>query len=100
MRDEQTGSYWQQISGRAVSGPLSGRTLRLIASDELGLALWKSEQPAGTVLKDVPGYVHGYAAKNWAVKMKKTPTGLSYPEHGFGPRELMLGARAFGEARA
>jgi hypothetical protein len=100
MRDEQTGTYWQQISGRAISGPLSGKALKLVASDELGLSLWRSEQPGGTVLKDVPAYVPSYAAKNWDVKMKKTPTVLSYPEHGFGPRELMLGARAFGEARA
>jgi hypothetical protein len=100
MRDEQTGSYWQQISGRAISGPLAGKALKLIASDELSLALWRSEQPAGTILKDVAEYVPGYAAKNWEVRMKKMPVVLSYPEHGFGPRELMLGTKAFGEARA
>ena len=45
MRDEETGTYWQQITGAAVSGPLAGRVLKLIPSDELTFALWKTEQP-------------------------------------------------------
>ena len=48
MRDEETGTYWQQINGAAVSGPLAGRVLKLIPSDELTFALWKTEQPHGT----------------------------------------------------
>jgi hypothetical protein len=42
MRDEETGTYWQQISGAAVSGPLRGSQLPLIHSDELTLGLWKA----------------------------------------------------------
>ena len=57
MRDEQTGTYWQQISGRGISGPLAGQSLRLIPSDELTFKLWKSEQPDGIVLKDIPNLV-------------------------------------------
>jgi len=45
MRDAETGTYWQQISGRAVSGPLAGKQLTLIPSDELTLALWKPSSP-------------------------------------------------------
>ena len=67
MRDEQTGTYWQQISGAAVSGPLAGRTLKLIPSDELTYTLWKSEEPGGTVLKDVPKYASEYSPKDWDV---------------------------------
>ena len=47
MRDEQTGSFWQQITGRAISGPLAGTSLRLVPSDELTFALWKSERRDG-----------------------------------------------------
>ena len=57
MRDEETGTYWQQISGAAISGPLKGSQLTLVHSDELTLATWKSEQPEGTVLDDVPTLV-------------------------------------------
>lgn len=100
MRDEETGSYWQQISGRAISGPLAGSALRLIHSDELTLALWKAEQPHGTVLKDVAAYRSEYAPEDWDMRMKKMPTVLNYAETGLAPRDLMLGIHAGGGARA
>jgi hypothetical protein len=100
MRDEETGTYWQQISGAAVSGPLKGRQLTLVHSDELTLATWKSEQPRGTVLDDVPKYMSDYAKRDWDVEMKREPTVLSFPEHGLTARDLMLGIRAFGASRA
>jgi hypothetical protein len=100
MRDEETGTYWQQIDGVAVSGPLAGRELKLIPSDELTFALWKTEQPRGSVLKDVPTYAKQYSAKDWDVRMKKAPTVLSYAQPGLAPRDLMLGIQAFGASRA
>ena len=100
MRDEETGTYWQQISGAAVSGPLKGRQLTLVHCDELTLATWKSEQPRGTVLDDVPKYTSDYAKRDWDVEMKREPTVLSFPEHGLTARDLMLGIQAFGASRA
>ena len=100
MRDEETGTYWQQISGAAVSGPLKGRQLTLVHSDELTLATWKSEQPRGTVLDDVPRYKSDYAERDWDVQMKREPTVLNFREHGLAARDLMLGIQAFGASRA
>jgi hypothetical protein len=100
MRDEETGTYWQQISGAAVSGPLKGRNLVLVSSDELTFALWKSEQPNGTLVKDVAAFTSQYAPMDWDVRMQKAPTVLSYAEPGLTPRTLILGIRAFGAARA
>ena len=100
MRDEQTGTYWQQISGAAVSGPLAGKHLTLVPSDELTWALWKTEKPDGTVLNDLVEYVHGYARKDWDVRMAKAPTVLTYPEDGMKQRDVMLGIQAFGVSRA
>jgi hypothetical protein len=100
MRDEETGTYWQQISGTAISGPLKGRQLTLVHSDELTLAAWKAEQPDGTVLDDVPQYVSDYAKRDWDVRMKRAPTVLSFAEHGLAARDLMLGIQAYGASRA
>jgi hypothetical protein len=100
MRDEETGTYWQQISGAAIAGPLAGRRLEFVSSDELTFALWRAEQPQGSVLNDVGAYARYYARKDWDVRMKKTPTVLSYAEPGLAPRDLMLGIRAFGTSRA
>lgn len=100
MRDEQTGTYWQQITGLAVSGPLKGRRLTLVAADELTFATWKSEQPDGTVLNDVPAYVSEYAAKDWDVDMAKARTVISYAQPGIKARDLMLGVHNSEAARA
>ena len=100
MRDEETGSYWQQISGAAISGPLKGRRLTLILSDELTLATWKAEQPQGTVLDDVPEFISDYAKRDWDVRMKRAPTVLDFHEHALTARDLMLGISAYGASRA
>jgi hypothetical protein len=100
MRDEQTGTYWQQITGLAVAGPLRGKRLTLVAADELSFSLWKKEQPAGTVLKDATRFTAGYAPKNWDVRMAKAPTVISYAQSGLKARDLMLGVHSLGASRA
>jgi hypothetical protein len=100
MRDDETGTYWQQISGAAIAGPLRGRQLELVHSDELTVALWKQEQPQGTVLKQDAPFAGKYAKKDWESKMQSTPTVLSYAQQGLAPRTLVVGLRANGQARA
>lgn len=100
MQDEQTGSYWQQTTGTAISGPLAGKKLKLVAADELSFKLWKAEEPNGTVLQDVPRYRREYSPEDWDVKMARVPAVISYAQAGIRPRDLMLGVTAFGSSRA
>ena len=100
MRDDETGTFWQQISGAAISGPLMGRRLAAISSDELNFSTWKSEQPEGLILRDVPGYQSGYAAKDWDVRMQRVPTVIDFPRPGLHARSLMLGIESGGASRA
>jgi hypothetical protein len=100
MRDEETGTYWQQITGLAISGPLKGTRLTLVPSDELNFATWKAEQPAGTVLNDIPKYASEYSPENWDVRMGRAPVVISFREHGLKDRDLMLGIQTFGVSRA
>lgn len=100
MRDEETGSYWQQISGLAISGPLRGKQLELAHSDELSFGLWRTENPSGSILKPVASMEKLYATKDWEEKMSKRPTVLSTKSSGIGERELMIGLTMNGKARA
>ncbi len=100
LRDQETGSYWQQISGHAIAGPLKGRQLTLVPSDELTFTTWRAEEPSGTVLKDVPRYASEYEAKDWDVRMAGTPTVIEFPEHGMKSRDLILGIRTRDASRA
>jgi hypothetical protein len=100
MRDEETGSYWQQISGKAISGPYAGRQLELIHSDELTFALWRSENPDGTVLRPVDRFASEYEPKDWEKRMQKARTVVDTKGTPFGPRELMIGVEQKEAARA
>ena len=91
MRDEQTGSYWQQISGKAISGPLRGRSLPLVHSDELSFRVWRDERPKGRVLAPVAEDAHEYEAKDWDKKMEKLPVVIQFPNSGLPMREQVLG---------
>lgn len=102
MRDDQTGSYWQQVTGAAVSGPLAGRHLTLVSSDELSFGLWSAEEPGGTILKGVAKYASDYAKRDWEKEIAKDPIVLSFadPSRNLEARTLMLGIRAGGASRA
>ena len=43
MQDAETGSWWQQVSGEAIFGPLKGTQLPLIPFDQLTFAAWREE---------------------------------------------------------
>lgn len=102
MRDDQTGSYWQQITGTAVSGPLAGRHLTLVPSDELSFGLWSAEEPGGTVLEGVAKYASDYAKKDWEKEIAKEPIVLSFadPARNLEARTLMLGIHTGAASRA
>jgi len=100
MRDDQTGTFWQQISGRAISGPLAGSQLEPVPSDELSFALWRSESPDGTVLKPLPKDQSDYETKDWEVHIGKARTVLDFPNSGLKSRDIVFGVSAFGASRA
>jgi len=100
MRDDQTGTYWQQISGRAVAGPLAGSQLELVPSDELSFALWRGGAPSGTVLQPESAFAKEYETKDWDIRMKRAKTVLDFPNSDLKSRDLVLGVEAFGVSRA
>ena len=100
MRDEETGSYWQQVSGRAIAGPFRGRQLELVHSDELTFGLWRGEKPRGSVLRAVDSMAEKYEPKDWEERVKQAPVVVSTAGTPLQPRELILGMQAGGAARA
>lgn len=51
MQDRETGSWWQQVSGEAILGPLKGQHLDLLPYDQLTFSTWRAESPRGRVLR-------------------------------------------------
>jgi hypothetical protein len=100
LRDEETSSIWQQSTGEAIFGPLKGRHLEMIRSDELSFALWRSEQPQGLVLKPDAPYEAEYDPKDWESHIAKTRTVVDTKSSGIGPHQLMLGVTVNGQSKA
>ncbi len=100
MRDEQTGSYWQQVSGQAISGPMKGKSLELVHSDELTFDLWKSEHPDGSILSPVTVNMPDYAKADWEQGLAKLPTVIGFANSPLPNRELVVGVSLHGADRA
>jgi hypothetical protein len=81
MSDEETGSWWQQITGECILGPLKGKRLRRISSDEVNLATWRAERPESSVVKFDTRHLRDYPPSDWEARVVKLT----------GPRELVVG---------
>jgi Protein of unknown function (DUF3179) len=92
MRDEETGSWWQQVSGEAILGPLKGQKLRAVAHDEVTFGLWKQEQKNGRVLKPDPSVgPRDYAPADWEQRITKLPVASQSLDQSLAPRTLVVG---------
>jgi hypothetical protein len=99
MRDRETGTWWQQITGKAIFGPLKGTMLELAPSDELSFGLWKAETPGGQVLAPVARDQKEYDSK-WEAEVAKLPVVISFPGTELKSRDVVVGVELSGEARA
>jgi hypothetical protein len=99
MRDEETGTWWQQITGKAIYGPLQGAALELVLSDELTFGEWRSESPAGQVLAPIAKYTKEYDP-NWEPDVAKLPVVISFPGTELKSRDVVIGLTVAGTARA
>lgn len=99
MRDKETGTWWQQITGKAIFGPLKGSTLELVPSDELSFGQWKSEVSAGKVLAPVPKYTKEYDS-DWEPEVAKLPVVISFPGTELKSRDVVVGLEIQGASRA
>ena len=99
MRDRETGSWWQQITGKAVFGPMKGTTLELAPSDELSFGLWKTEAGSGQVLAPVARDHKEYDSK-WEAEVAKLPVVISFPGTELKSRDVVVGLELSGDSRA
>lgn len=103
MRDEETGSWWQQVTGEAILGRLKGQRLTPLFHDELTFGLWKREKPEGRVLRPNEELARSakYAPANWEERMAKVPVTTSVAlDKSFEPRTLVIGLTVNGVSKA
>jgi hypothetical protein len=93
MRDQETGSWWQQVTGEAIFGPLKGKHLKPVFLDELTFDAWKREQPQGRVLRpdDQIAASGKYAPPDWEDRMLLVPVATQVKAPELNNRELVVG---------
>ncbi len=101
MRDEETGTWWQQVSGEAMHGPLKGRQLNGVFTDEVTFAVWKREHPNGRVLRPDERVSKNYEAANWEEEYEKLRVIVPVEANDkLKPRALLAGIVVNGKAVA
>ena len=100
MSDEETGSWWQQVSGEAIQGPMKGKKLAAIAQDEVSFDVWRRENPRGRVLRPDPRVAKQYAGADWENVIAKLPTVGTLTDKRLEPRALIIGIEHKGVAKA
>src|SRR5438552_11374585 len=100
MRDEETGTSWQQVTGAAIAGPLRGARLELVPMDELSFGLWRQESPAGSVLAPLANYARYYEKKDWEHEIAKARTVVDVSRTVLAAREIVIGISLAGNDRA
>ena len=101
MRDEATGSWWQQISGEAIQGSMKSSQLVPVETDELTFGTWKQENPNGRVLKpDAKISVENYDP-NWEPEVARMPVRVTTKlDETLEPRTLIVGISIEGKSKA
>ena len=102
MRDEETGSWWQQVTGKAIFGPLQGKQLKPVFHDELTFATWKREDPQGRVLKPDEKILarKEYEPADWEQRMERVPVATLLKDDSLGKRMLIVGITIQGSPKA
>lgn len=103
MRDEETGSWWQQVSGEAIQGKLKGQKLESVSADEISFGIWKRENPNGRVLRpDEKILAAGkYESADWESEIAKMPVTTSAElDKSLEPRAIVVGIKIDGKSKA
>jgi hypothetical protein len=101
MADRETGTWWQQVTGIAIRGPLKGKRLTRVFHDELTFRAWTGERSGGRVLQPAADSAW---IRNWRDEQQKTPTRLvrvAAPlDDRLPPRAIVVGIDLDGPSKA
>ena len=102
LYDHQTESLWSQIKTEAVTGPMTGTRLNLVASTHTTWENWKKRYPRTRVLSDDTGYRRNYQRDPYAgyEKSPRLMFGVDKVSDAFHPKERVIGLEIGGAFKA
>lgn len=103
MYDRQTETWWQQATGEAIVGELTGRRLRFVPSFILSWETFRSNFPQGRVLSRNTGHVRSYGQNPYVGydNVNSSPFLYTGPKDGrLAPMERVVTVSIRGESAA
>ncbi len=102
LYDRQTESLWSQLLHKAVSGPLKGQQLEMMASQLVRWDHWLQAHPATQVLSTNTGFSRDYSRNPYS-GYDQSPAlyfPVAFTSRQYHPKERVLGLEYRGEFKA
>jgi len=100
LEDETTGSWWRQVTGEAVAGPLKGAFLKEIPSQQMTLRAWLDQYPDSRILQPDTNYNEQYKALEKFDEGKMKSRMLRRDSLSWNDKSWIVGVQIGTEARA
>lgn len=102
MYDRRSDSYWTQIGGKAIVGPMSGKKLNLLSLDQMTWGEWKQTGSTGLVLSRDTDENRAYGRDPYSGYYDSPDVWfeLENTDERLPPKELVYGIILDGQAKA
>ncbi len=102
LYDHQTESLWSQIKSEAVTGPMTGTHLKLLASTHTSWEAWKKKYPHTKVLSEKTGFRRPYDRDPYQgyESNSRLMFDVNLRNSKFHPKEKVIGIEIEGGAKA
>jgi hypothetical protein len=102
LYDRQTESLWSQIKSEAVTGPMTGTRLKLLASTHTNWGTWKKKYPHTKVLSDQTGFQRSYNRDPYQgyESNSRLMFGVNLKDSKYHPKEKVIGIELGGKTKA
>ena len=100
FEDKRTGSWWRQATGDAIVGPMKGKMLREIPSQQTTLAQWLALYPNSLIMQPDSALQHRYA-KSYAYETGESRSALTGTDTvSWRDKSWVVGLTIKGESKA
>ena len=100
MFDRETGTLWSHLTGDALEGPLLGRHLEQVLSEQTTWGRWRAEHPQTVMLDVDPSEVRSDPYQNYYGRPDAGVVGRKRADNRLPAKEKVIGVRLGGEVKA
>lgn len=100
FEDSQTKSWWRQVNGESIAGPLKGKSLKEIPSEQMSLANWISSHPDTKILQPDETFKEAYESMKTYDKGNKTGNLTRKDSLSWNNKSWIVGIQIGMDARA